>query len=42
MEDNEGDVLGRRGLALRQGILKADEAEADGKRKPGSAPPCVR
>jgi hypothetical protein len=41
------DMLGRRGLALRQCALKADKTQADGKRKSGkrksgSAPPCLR
>src|SRR5260221_5787709 len=36
------DVLGSKGLALRQGILKPDKPEADGKREPGSTPLCLR
>jgi hypothetical protein len=47
------DVLRRRGLALRHGVLKADETEADGKRNRRSStfgsitssrprPECVR
>src|SRR5258708_2123181 len=36
------DMLGGRGLALRQRAVTADKAQADGKRKSGSFPPCVR
>src|SRR5260221_5700768 len=36
------DVLGSKGLALCQGIVKADKTEADGNRKPGSTPLCLR